>query len=448
MIRLFLVLIAFSASSAFATDPPLTSDIADLGKININGRQVPFFEISGTSDIPISPDVPPNNLPTSIAQDHTRNYGLDSESNLTAPIANFAQLAINGVDAAIGFLSQAAIDLKNAYNNGILQAETSINDIINQTFPASSAVPAVNDVFNSSGINNQCSFTGNRVVTGAARITGQSWPKTSHGKDWVYCAPTQISFFHGETENAGYWFGYKDVINISTTTNPVNFSPSGAPPSIDDSQEAQLAAALKNALAANAALKDALDRTVKNNSSLLGSQPSITSADVQAFAAKAVANANQGLIDSLTQKLAANPNDGALQAALEKAIADAAKDTADDINDSSVVSPAGDFYTKKNDLSNGLASRVNYQQVIDAVHDFDNTFIVQGPNMLVSGLNLLRGSGCEYPPRVVIDFHNSLSSEPIVISFGPFVSVANVMKFFFSLLCLFMTIKMVINLFD
>ena len=125
-----------------------------------------------------------------------------------------------------------------------------------------------------------------------------------------------------------------------------------------------------------------------------------------------------------------------------------AGDSSGNTSSEPLVAPSGDMYTKKNDLSNGLASRVNYQQVIDAVHDFDNTFIVQGPNMLVSGLNLLRGSGCEYPPRIVIDFHNSLSSEPIVISFGPFASVANIMKFFFSLICLFMTIKMVINLFD
>lgn len=123
-------------------------------------------------------------------------------------------------------------------------------------------------------------------------------------------------------------------------------------------------------------------------------------------------------------------------------------DSGSSSNNESVVAPSGDIYTKKNDLSGGLASRINYQQVIDATSELKNTFLYQVPHALLSLLDRVKGQGCEYPPKIIIDFHNAFTSDPIVISFAPFESIVVVMKFFFALLCLFMTFKSVMYLFD
>lgn len=108
----------------------------------------------------------------------------------------------------------------------------------------------------------------------------------------------------------------------------------------------------------------------------------------------------------------------------------------------------GTWYTKTCDLSKGLGQCIDYQQIRNATNSFNNTFVVQFPNLILDCLGYVEGDGCTYPPILTIDFHNRFSNEPIRIDMAPFESVANIMKFFFSLLCLLLTGKSVMYLFQ
>ncbi len=111
-------------------------------------------------------------------------------------------------------------------------------------------------------------------------------------------------------------------------------------------------------------------------------------------------------------------------------------------------SPPSSWYTKTCDLTQGFESCVNYQQVRDATAAFNDTFIVQFPNLILDCLGYVEGDGCVYPPVLSIDFHNAFTSDDIIIDLTPFESVAYVMKFFFSLLCLLLTGKAVMYLYQ
>lgn len=106
------------------------------------------------------------------------------------------------------------------------------------------------------------------------------------------------------------------------------------------------------------------------------------------------------------------------------------------------------WYTKTCDLTKGFESCVNFQQIRNATAAFNNTFIVQFPNLILDCLGYVEGDGCVYPPVLTIDFHNAFTSDDIKIDLSPFESVAYVMKFFFSLLCLLLTGKAVMYLFQ
>lgn len=106
------------------------------------------------------------------------------------------------------------------------------------------------------------------------------------------------------------------------------------------------------------------------------------------------------------------------------------------------------WYTPACDLSDGLSSCINYQQVLNASAAFQETALYQLPNLLLDCLGYVEGSGCEYPPKITVDLSSRFITDPMVLDMAPFDSVVKVMKFFFAILCIIGTGKAVMVLFS
>ncbi|MDR2548743.1 MAG: hypothetical protein LBD10_00825, partial [Desulfobulbus sp.] len=113
-----------------------------------------------------------------------------------------------------------------------------------------------------------------------------------------------------------------------------------------------------------------------------------------------------------------------------------------------ISAPSGDIYKEKYDLSDGLASHVNYQQILDATESFKGTVVYQVPKLITNCLEYVKGNSCEYPPKLTIDFTSTFIHEPVVIDLAPFSKVVAIVKFFFSIICIVGTGKFVMNLFS
>ena len=184
------------------------------------------------------------------------------------------------------------------------------------------------------------------------------------------------------------------------------------------------------------------------------SAPTLTQAEVNNWFKQNTAEVAQAAADAAAAAAAADPTNAALAQAARDA-ATAAAQAAENAANPTEEPPAepnypvpSTWYTKTCDLSKGLATCINYDQIRTATNSFNNTFIVQFPNLILDCLGYVEGDGCTYPPILTIDFHNRFSNEPIRIDMSPFESVANIMKFFFSLLCLLLTGKSVMYLFQ
>jgi hypothetical protein len=107
------------------------------------------------------------------------------------------------------------------------------------------------------------------------------------------------------------------------------------------------------------------------------------------------------------------------------------------------------WYTPNCDLSKvSLSTCINYQQVLSSTEEFRGTPLYQIPNLVLDCLGYVEGDGCQYPPLLNFDLLARFSSEPVKIDLSPFEPVVKVMKFFFSLICLVGTGKLIMNLFE
>lgn len=172
--------------------------------------------------------------------------------------------------------------------------------------------------------------------------------------------------------------------------------------------------------------------------------------DNAAAVAQAAAEAAQAVA-------AANPTDAAAQIAALQAATNAARVAAEAAesaaNEPTPNEPEPNYpvpstwYTKTCDLSNGLKSCIDYQQVLNATESLKSTIAYQAPSFVLDCLDYVKGSGCQNPPSLSIDFFTRFTSSPLKIDLTPFQSVVSTLKFFFSLLCFIMTYKSVMHLF-
>ncbi|MBV5328096.1 MAG: cell envelope integrity protein TolA, partial [Chlorobium sp.] len=238
------------------------------------------------------------------------------------------------------------------------------------------------------------------------------------------------------------------------TTKPPTFPPPLTLPEIIDPSQAHLVAeALAAAAAGSPTVRANIDNNVKARPDLLSSPAAITPEQVQQYAQDAAQKAIDERISELEAAVAANPTDTALASELSKAKAEEAIRNADQVAEQAEKPPEPNYpvpsswYTPTCNIANGLASCINYQQVLDASSAFENTAPYQITNLVLECLGFIKGNGCTYPPTVSVAFPNYFTSAPITFDLSPFSSVVNIMKFFFSLLCMVATGKLVMNLF-
>ncbi len=227
---------------------------------------------------------------------------------------------------------------------------------------------------------------------------------------------------------------------------------------------------IKNGLSAPpAALVKEIPNILKNMPSTLtepkgqasaadSAPPAITQAEIDALLKANTAAVANAAAEAAAAVAAANHDDAAAQIAATQAALEAAKAAEAAAEAANQPEPEPDpepsypvpstWYTKTCDLSNGLGSCIDYQQVLNASHAFQSTALYQFPNLILQCLGYVEGDGCEYPPKISVDLFTRFSNGPIKIDLSPFESVVKVMKFFFSILCLVGTGKATMTLFE
>lgn len=183
-------------------------------------------------------------------------------------------------------------------------------------------------------------------------------------------------------------------------------------------------------------------------SSVPSTSPSpITNNQIQNFFTDNTTNVYNKYLETVTNNVT---NQGDVTNEVAQAAAETAKAQEDEATDDTykTYSPPATWYTPDCDLSDGLSSCINYQQVLNASAAFQETALYQLPNLLLDCLGYVEGSGCEYPPKITVDFSSRFITDPMVLDMAPFDSVVKVMKFFFAILCIIGTGKAVMVLFS
>jgi hypothetical protein len=298
----------------------------------------------------------------------------------------------------------------------------------------------------------------------AAPVTPATWKSWTTTKDCWTWGTTQYAYFslqlwtYPESEQKVY------AQSVSLTTNPLTINPidgSVEYPTLKDkllAPPAGVASDITNVLKALPSSKLTAVSATPASVAQESAPPAITQTDINAALKANTAAVAQAVAQAAADIAAANPDDAAAQiaatqAALEAAkAAEAAAEAANQPEPEPEPEPSypvpSTWYTKTCDLSNGLDSCIDYQQVLNASHAFQSTAVYQFPNLILQCLGYVKGDGCEYPPKISIDLFTRFSAGPINIDLSPFESVVKVMKFFFSILCLVGTGKATMTLFE
>ncbi|MDD2467132.1 MAG: hypothetical protein PHI97_24345 [Desulfobulbus sp.] len=370
-----------------------------------------------------------------------------------------------GKAASIGATVGDIVDFVQSSSDGLYD---SLKSLIKESLGGSSidkGFLAVNDVFKIPGFTDGKFY---KVLSPpgilADPVTPATWNTWTSGKTCWTWGTTQYAYFslqlwtYPESEQRVY------AQSLSLTTDPLTINPTDGSieyPTLKDKLLAppagvasEIASVLKALPASRVTPTSATPNTVAEESA----PPAITQADINAALKANTAAVAQAVAQAAADIAAANPDDAAAQiaatqAALEAAkAAEAAAEAANQPEPEPEPEPSypvpNTWYTKTCDLSNGLGSCIDYQQVLNASHAFESTALYQFPNLILQCLGYVEGDGCEYPPKLTIELFTRFSTGPIDIDLSPFESVVKVMKFFFSILCLVGTGKATMTLFE
>jgi len=106
------------------------------------------------------------------------------------------------------------------------------------------------------------------------------------------------------------------------------------------------------------------------------------------------------------------------------------------------------WYEPTYNISDGLINAINYQDVLNAVGSFQDTIVFQIPNLLIDTLKLVSGSSCSYPPAISIDLFGKFSSKNVSIDLSQVDTIVDIMKFFFAILIVIGTCRLVMQIFE
>lgn len=416
------------------------------------------------------------------------SYNFDGNA-LVRPIIAYNNVLIGGANVALGKACSAILDIKKAYDEKKLQDYLNLNRAIQEYYPIT-FTPELNDIVDYSNLlqqyqnilpgtqpesNYKCVAYSRNYPTYSYPASNPPWPNGSSWSTWD--GETLIisvgNFVQEMPDGRGAWemltWSYQPTTG-TPTYDPENTSPPILPPE----NASPLSEHIYNSIPSNPSLENELDELMKNNPSLFSfpdtlslpenpnsiedyppAQP-ITAGDLTAYSQQVNAEANQTLVDTLTDLVAANPTDTNLAAELAKAQADAAKDTAQELADNAPppepeepsYNLPGSWYSPICDSSEGFSSCINYQSLLTATDSWKDTAIYQVPNLIISCLGYVEGSGCTHPPVISVDFLSSYTGNPTIINLEPFETVVSIVKFFFSIICIVGTCKLIMNLYS
>lgn len=276
------------------------------------------------------------------------SYSHDGHSVTTGILAihNTTQA---GKAVLVGKAVTAALDLKKAYNSGLLAQYGALWQSIKDFF---TPAPGATDEHPANGDTFSCS-NGNFKANSEPRVTGG-----------VYMPPV----IPAGCMPGGYrWFVKRDPPSCTSTgaclyqtwtvtaipsDDPITWPPpSGLPEDLTPQQTKELGNRITQGAAGNPQIAQDLDNLMKDHPEAWAmpdaaaapaapndmtdyppAQP-ITAADLKQYASQAAGEAQQAYIDKLKELLAQDPNNLALQAELAKALADQAKENAEEVEE-------------------------------------------------------------------------------------------------------------------
>jgi hypothetical protein len=309
-------------------------------------------------------------------------------------------------------------------------------------------------------IATSCLNLGPKVPTGLSDGSYLRFGATSGGRPtlWKFIPTTSTL-----PQFNGYCFVYYWYPTVTTSTeDDVTYAPSPGAidyPGLKDDLDPvptgvadSLPSILKNMPSAQVDKSSSLPDTAES----ADAPPTISASEMSQLLKNNTAEVATLAAQAAATAAAANPDDATAQIAAAQAALEAAKAAEEAAESANEPEPEPEptypvpsaWYTKSCDLSNGLGSCIDYQQVINATSAFQSTALYQFPNLILQCLGYVEGDGCEYPPKISIDLFTRFSSGPINIDLSPFESVVKVMKFFFAILCLVGTGKATMTLFE
>ncbi|ADW16587.1 hypothetical protein Despr_0405 [Desulfobulbus propionicus DSM 2032] len=305
----------------------------------------------------------------------------------------------------------------------------------------------------------QAPYAANYTTLTYFNNNGSTYPKSVYST-LIYATPSQAVFLDlNDTSVNSYgattyrvWIAKGSLETKEPTYKP---SPGVSYPGLADglvSPAPEVASDLQQAIKDLPDAKKKIADAVPGASVDTLTEPTLTAAEVaQALkdnatsVAQAAATVAQEIVNSNADNATAQI--AALQAAVTAAQSAANQSEPDPESEPNYPVPTS-WYTPTCDLSDGLSSCINYEQILNASVAFQETALYQLPNLLLDCLGYVEGSGCEYPPKITVDLSSRFITDPMVLDMAPFDSVVKVMNFFFAILCIIGTGKAVMVLFS
>ena len=252
-----------------------------------------------------------NLLPTVVALASDASPTVNIASGiLSVPLYAYSPLAGMAGQYVIGKGLQAAVDLMDNYNNGTLQTNSTLNDLIRDTFTSSgSDLWQPGDVLLGDNGTTRLKlgepYSGNGYQLLSA--FNSAYPRILPGSipELHYYGTSLLAYLDTNAPHPtlpGYFL--RMLVPYTTTTDPVTYPRQTEPPlSLTASQLLQLATRIADEIAANnETLKDALKNLVRDNPQLAPDPQQITNQDIANYSNQQIYDNRQESIDYLTNQ--------------------------------------------------------------------------------------------------------------------------------------------------
>lgn len=231
---------------------------------------------------------------------------------LSVPLYAYSPIAGMAGQYVIGKGLQAGVDLLDRYNDGTLQTNSTLLDLINNEFSSDSSsldgtnIPC-NPEFSACSPGKVASLTLQSTTetggwTNAAKEIGITWG-ANNSPAWgvdgsTYLVVRDYHQIGGVTGTWWWWQDFYTVQHIEGSPTPV-----GPPQQITSTLAQQLANRIAQEIAANnQTIKDALSNLFRDNPNLVPDPPQVTNYDIQNFSNQELYDNRQEHIDYLTNQ--------------------------------------------------------------------------------------------------------------------------------------------------